>query len=356
MVNLLLDDIYGNGTIRFPNAQFQILSWLRFTYSFFNLELFNINQLSFCIWKGAGVMDILMVKLGSILFSLALVVFTVFVLKQHKFAKYFPCLSRRRFSVINGISAFYILCYAQCVKACFQVLVRSCLYNENYECTRHDVFYSGNMSSFQGPHIKYVAVAVLFIIFIVILPPVLLLFYPLFFKALGLCGLSESKVAIYLWKIMPIQLLDSFQNPFKDNCFFFAGLYFLYRAIASAGYILAQNLVQYYCIILLEFTIVTFLHSVFQPYKERLFNIIDALLFLNLALINGITLYNYLMYALERDHHNYWIAVQIVLLLLPLISVAIYLIGELAMQVKKRHQGSGNADGYRELSLSISRE
>ena len=43
-----------------------------FSYSFFNLEIFNINQLSFCIWKGAGVMDIFMVKLGAILFSLAL--------------------------------------------------------------------------------------------------------------------------------------------------------------------------------------------------------------------------------------------------------------------------------------------
>ena len=361
MVNLLLDNIYGNGTIHFTNAQFQTLAWLRFAYSFFNLELFNINQLSFCIWKGAGVMDILMVKLGCILFCLALVVSTVFVLKQRKFSKYFPCLSRRRFSVMNGISAFFILCYAQCVKACVQVLVTSCLYNENYECTRSVVFYSGNMYSFPGPHIKYLMVAVIFLIFIVILPPVLLLFYPLFFKILGLCGLSESKFATYLWKMMPIQLLDSFQNPFKDNYRFFAGLYFLYRTIVLGGYVLTYNLVQYYGFILLGFQIVIFLHSVFQPYKERLFNIIDALLFLNLLLISGITLYNYLVYDIrvneaERDHSIFWVAVQIVLLLLPLISICTYLIGKLAMQVKKRYLHSGNADGYRELSLSISRE
>ena len=350
--------IYANGTIHFPNAQLNIIHWLRFTYSFFNLEIFNIYQLSFCIWKGAGVMDILMVKLGSIFFALVLVTLTVLVLKQHKFAKYFPCLSRRRFSVMNGISAFFILCYAQCAKTCFQVLDTSCLYNENYECTRTVVFYSGNMLLFQGAHIKYATVAVLVLIFIVILPPVLLLFYPLFFKILGLCGLSESKFATYLWKMMPIQLLDSFQNPFKDNCRFFAGLYFLYRAIALAAYAITNTLVQYYALIELEFVIIIILHSVFQPYKERLFNIIDLLLFLNLVLINGITLFNYLLYTLRagvEQSASFWIVVQIVLLFLPLISVTIYLIVKLAIRDKKRCTCSGNSDEYRELSLSISR-
>ncbi|CAI8025471.1 hypothetical protein GBAR_LOCUS14717, partial [Geodia barretti] len=60
---------------------------------------------------------------------------------------------------------------------------------------------------------------------------ILLLFYPLFFRLLGLCSLSESPFAIRLWRVMPIQLLDSVQNPFRDNCRFFAGLYFLYRVL-----------------------------------------------------------------------------------------------------------------------------
>ena len=351
--------IYANGTVRFPNAQFQILTWLMFTYSFFNLEIFNINQLSFCIWKGAGVMDILMVKLASILFALALVLFTLLILRQHKLTKCFPCLSRRRFSVLNGISAFFIFCYAQCARTCFQVLDAACLYDENSECYKRVVLYSGNMSVFEGKHIKYATVAVVFLIFIVILPPVILLFYPLFFKILGLCGLSDSKFATYLWKMIPIQVLDSFQNPFKDNCRVFSGLYFLYRAIALASYALKKNLVHYYAAIELELALMILLHGVFNPYKSRIFNIIDFLLFLNLSFINGITLYNYVLYTLsknsvENDTH-FWITVQLLLLVLPLMAAGIYLFGKLALQLSihikslRNNMSSATRHGYEEI-------
>ena len=356
MVNLLY--IYGNGTIRFPNTQFQILNWLMFTYSFFNLEIFNVNQLSFCIWKGAGVMDILMVKLGAILFSLALVVVTFLVLKQHKFAKYFPCLSRRRFSVTNGICAFFILCYAQCARTCFQVLDTGCLYDENSECYKKVVSYNGNMALFHGAHIKYATVAVVFLIFIVIFPPIVLLFYPLFFKILGLCGLSESKFAMYLWKMMPIQVLDSFQNPFKDNYRVFSGLYFLYRAIALATYALTKNLIQYYGAFELELAFVILLHAAFNPYRSRIFNIIDLLLFLNLSFINGITQYNYVLYTLGKNgvdkNTHFLITVQLLLLVVPLMAAGIYLFVKLALQVSiyikslRRYMSSATRRGYEE--------
>ena len=345
--------IYANGTIRFSRAQFKILNWLMFTYSFFNLEIFNINQLSFCIWKGAGVMDILMVKLGTILFALALVLFTVFILRQHKLTKCFPCLSRRRFSVINGISAFFILCYAQCAKTCFQVLDSTCLNDENYKCIKNIIFYDGSMSSFQGEHIEYATMAVVMLIFLVILPPVLLLFYPLFFKILGLCGLSESKFATYLWKMMPIQLLDSFQNPFKDNCRFFAGLYFLYRTLAMLVYAKALGLRNYYAVIELEFGIIILFHSLFQPYKKVVFNVVDVLLFFNLILINGITLYNYFQYSFgvsgAVEASSFLTTLQIVLLFLPLVSAVIYLKVKLAIWIKCRYMSSGSTDGYKEI-------
>ena len=357
MVNLLY--IYGNGTIHFPNTQFHILNWLMFTYSFFNLEIFNVYQLSFCIWKGAGVMDILMVKLGAIFFSLALVVLTFLVLKQHKFAKYFPCLSRRRFSVTSGICAFFILCYAQCARTCFQVLDTGCLYDENSECYKKVVSYSGNMAFFQGAHIKYATVAVVFLIFIVIFPPIVLLFYPLFFKILGLCGLSESKFAMYLWKMMPIQVLDSFQNPFKDNYRVFSGLYFLYRAIALATYALTKNLIQYYAAFELELAFVILLHAAFNPYRSRIFNIIDLLLFLNLSFINGITQYNYVLYTLAKNgvdkNTHFWITVQLLLLVVPLMAAGIYLFVKVTLQVSiyikslRRYMSSATRRGYEEI-------
>ena len=340
MVNILRVYIYANGTIRFASIPYHILNWLMFTYGFFNLEVFNIDQLSFCMWEGASALDILMVKLGSILYALALVIFTVFILKQHKLAKYFPCLSRRRYSVINGISAFFILCCAQCAKTCFQVLDSSCLFDQNYHCSRRVFFYSGDINLLEGAHIKYAVVAIIFLIFIVVFPPILLLFYPLFFQILKLCHLSESRAAIYLWKLMSIQLLDSFQSSFKDNYRSFAGLYFVYRTFALVVYSFTKNLIQYYTAVEIEIVFMIFIHAMFQPYKRRVHNIIDLLLFFNLALINGISFYIYVLYIQSKDGVEsdtpFWIAVQLVLLFIPLFSVGITLIINITVLLKKK--------------------
>ena len=325
--------IHANGMIYFQTPILKAVDTTLFIYTFFNLDFFDYHSLSFCLWKGATVMDILMFRLVCICFALGLVFITVFLLKQYKFAKYCPCLLRRRYTVINGLSAFFTLCYARCAWICFIILVPTCLYDDNFKCFKMVTFYSGNLEYFGGAHIPYAIVAIIFLIFIVILPTVLLLFYPLFFRFLGLCNLSESRAAIFLWRMMPIQLLDSFQNPFKNDYRCFAGLYFVYRAVALTLHLFTTNLTQFFIALELQFIVVIFLHAAFQPYKKRLHNIIDLLLFFNLAFIHGITVYNYVTYVENKNSVfvkgngvDGWIIVQIVLLYLPLASATIVVI------------------------------
>ena len=339
--------IHANGMIYFPTLTFKVLDSTLFIYTFFNLDFFDYHSLSFCLWKGATVMDILMVRLGCICFALGLVFITVFLLKQHKLAKCFPCLLRRRYTVINGLSAFFTLCYARCAWICFRILVPTCLYDDNFRCLKRVTFYSGNLEYFGGAHIPYAIVAITFLMFIVILPAILLLFYPLFFRFLGLCNLSESRAAIFLWRMMPIQLLDSFQNPFKNDYRCFAGLYFVYRAVALTLHLFTINLTQFFYALELQFIIVIFLHAAFQPYKKRLHNIIDLLLFFNLAFIHGITMYNYTTYVENKNRVlistngvDRWMIVQIVLLYLPLVSAASVVITKLLILLRKALKGN----------------
>ena len=334
--------IHANGMIYFPTPIFKVLDSTLFIYTFFNLDFFDHNSLSFCLWKGATVMDILMVRLVCICFALGLVFITVFVLKQHKLAKYCPCLLRRRYTVINGLSAFFTLCYARCAWICFIILVPTCLYDDNFRCFKTVTFYSGNLEYFGSAHIPYATVAIIFLIFIVILPTVLLLIYPLFFRFLGLCNLSESRAAIFLWRMMPIQLLDSFQNPFKNNYRCFAGLYFVYRAVALSLHVFTRNLTQFFAALELQFIVVIFIHAAFQPYKKRLHNIIDLLLFFNLAFIHGITVYSYITYVENKNSVfvkgngvDGWIIVQIVLLYLPLVSATIVVTIKMLIVLRK---------------------
>ena len=328
--------IHADGIIYFPTLLNNVLGSLLYVYGFFSLDFFDLQQLSFCLWKGATVMDILMVQLVSICFALSLVFMTVFVLKQHKLAKCFPCLLRRRYTVINGLSAFFILCYARCAWICFMILAPACIYDYNFKCLRTIAFYSGSLMYFKGIHIVYAVVAVVFFIFIVILPALLLLFYPLFFRFLGLCNLSESRAAMFLWRMMPIQLLDSFQNPFKDEYRCFAGLYFLYRAVALALRLFTDHLTELVFGLELEFIVIIVLNAVFQPYKKRVHNIIDLLLFFNLAFINWITTYNLETSSVAlASSRVFWMTFQMFLLCLPLASAIIFIIIKMLTSLRK---------------------
>ena len=156
--------IHADGIIYFPTHLNNALISLLYVYGFFSLDFFDLHQLSFCLWKGATVMDILMVQLVSICFALSLVFMTVFVLKQHKLAKCFPCLLRRRYTVINGLSAFFILCYARFAWICFMILAPACIYDYNFRCLRTIAFYSGSLTYFKGIHIIYAVVAIIYLL------------------------------------------------------------------------------------------------------------------------------------------------------------------------------------------------
>ena len=349
--------LYGNGTIRFPHTQFKTLAWLMYIYGIFNLEFFQTDTTAFCIWKGANVMDIMMVKFGSICFALCLVLLTVRVLKQRRIAQHFPFILKRRYSVINSISAFFILCHAQCVNTCFKVLVSTCILDKDRHCLKYVILHGGNMEPFKGEHLKYALVAMIFLLCIVSLPPVLLIFYPLFFRLLGLCHLSESQFATRLWRMMPLQLLDSVQNPFRDNCRFFAGLYFLYRVLIPLLGLTVGNLVEYYAGVELILLVIILLHAIFQPYKSIFKNVVDLLLFFNLALLNGIVVYMYVSYATSEDSavHNLttFTIILIILFLLPLVCVAVFLSAKLPIFPKVMWH---NCRGYNAVQMSQSVE
>ena len=81
---------------------------------------------------------------------------------------------------------------------------------------------------------------------IVAIPPMLLILFPLILQLLSFCGLSESRVAVWIsshiWTIRLKPVLDSFQACFKDRFRFFAGLYFMYRVAIFAAYAFSKNI------------------------------------------------------------------------------------------------------------------
>ena len=265
-------------------------------YDVFNFEFFSVESLSFCLWNGSTVLDALAFKYITVLFSLGLVIFLVVILNTERCSRL--CNKRRKLdsktSVIHGLSAFLVICYAQCTRITFHILTRDILRGK-LEVQELPVTYYGGIPYFGKKHLVYAMPAIICCTTIVALPPIILFLNPLVLHLLELCGLSDHRLVnraqnlISIHRFMP--LFDSFQACYKDKMRFFAGLYFLYRIATLSVYTFCQSRTKYFAIS--EFLLLTFLgiHSLAQPYKSRKHNLIDSLIFLNLAVINGLTIF-----------------------------------------------------------------
>ena len=323
----LLTSLSFIDTVQFSRAAQLIQDIVTFPYNSFDLNFFYLESLSFCLWKGATFMEAMMMNYLTVLFALLLVLLTIYFTKHHYVRTKMSFRYNHQNSVlIHGLSAFFILCYSQAVRTNFHILNPACLYSTNYNCIVKVVHQAGNLMYLEGEHVPYAIVAILVLIFMIIIPPLLLLVYPLMFKLFGLCNLSETKLVTILWRMMPIQFLDAFQSSFKDKYRFFAGLYFLYRAIILTLYMWCQSWLEFYSAVQLLLTIILTVHSVLQPHKERKHNIVDSLLFANLCLINAIALYYYSrVESLDGFKSEVMVnalaIVQAVLIILPLLLV-----------------------------------
>ena len=309
----------------------------QFIYGLFNLDFFHTESLSFCLWPNASALDMLAFKYVTIIYVLVLVILVIwFMNKCHSGGKYLAKFCRFttiKTSVIHGISAFFILCYSQCLNISLKLLRSYCLtVKEGSNLTIYRrVWLNGNIFYFGGKHLPYALPALFCLLTIGIFPLILLLVCPLLSKILSWFGYEESKLVAFIYQRLPYNtlkpLIDSLQSCFSDNLRFFAGLYFLYRWLP---HILIARYHAFYTTVEAGIIVILTLHALCQPYTKKVHNIIDTLLFADLALINAITLAHYYVFrtALSRQKAKQYInktmAVQLVLIYLPLVVMMGY--------------------------------
>ena len=255
------------------------------TYGLLNFDFFNIEPLSFCLWKGSTVMDVLAFGYVTTTFSLCLVIFLVICLKYCRACR---LTTKRKINIsfTHGLTAFLCLSYTKCTTVTTYILAGIYLTKEGGK-TGNLVTFFGGLPYMSGEHLRY-AIPAIFFLFTIILPlPILLISYPLTLHLLSMCGLSEHWIVVRILRgirihqLMP--LLDSFQSCFKDKMRFFAGLYFLYRLLLPVFQSYISHLGT-----AVPLMSVLGIHAIAQPYKERKHNVIDALLILNLVGIYGL--------------------------------------------------------------------
>ncbi len=232
--------ITANNFINFPTVTKHLATTLFFIVQMFNLKFFSHPNMSFCLFKGAHSLHLLIFDYVTIFYSLLLILLTV-ILMSPRFSTIHKYLQKlkpgRKFilsrSIIHGLSGFLVMCYARSTTLSLHLLTPVWLYGKGSKRNETVVFYNGNMKYFQEKHLMYAIPALFALVFMTILPPLALLVYPLCYRVLALIRLEESQFTKLLCKVAPLEkfrpFFDSIQSPFKDEYRYFAGLYFIYR-------------------------------------------------------------------------------------------------------------------------------
>ena len=333
----------ARGIIQFPSLIDKLSIGYKIIYGLFNFDFFSVESLSFCLWRQATVLDIIVFKYVTTVFALGLVTVLVLII-NYCHCKRFYALKQKistRNSVIHGLSAFLVICYTQCTKVSFQILTPTILAGINGTEKPAITFYGG-IPFFGTKHKSYAIPACICIATFVAIPPLLLLVFPLYFHVLAFFGHGESRATNWasrrIWTVRLKPVLDSFQGCFKGKLRFFAGLYFVYRITILAVGTFSKITLELYITVGVVLVLMLTLHAVAQPYEKRQHNIVDSLMFVNLTIINGCTLYTYKYQAdTEREaivNVLFWI--QLILIYLPLVYMCILLTTRFIIKYRKK--------------------
>ena len=314
-------------------------------YGSFNLDFFKYeDELSYCLWDGATVMDVLAFRYLTAAYAFLLILLLLLSFKcpcwdkcQKLWERGQTVVGRSHHQdlVVHGISAFLVLSYAFTVKISFQLLSATQLYGEGSAPVKQVVFLSGNIEYFGARHLPYALPAVIVLI-LTTLPPIFLILHPNGLQLLNLClgeknvdkvdqccnkaACSTFQTIFRISRFKPF--FDSFQGCFKDKCRFFAGMFFLYRFLVSLIAAVATDITTFHATLEILSVFMLVFHAFFQPYERPLYNYLDTFMFGNLAFVNGLSLYG--VYSLPSSLRNETVMLsifQLLLIYLPLLLI-----------------------------------
>lgn len=336
----------------------------RIVYGLFNLEYFMIDELSFCLWDGFQVLDIITFKYVTILTGLGLVLTFLAIAQQDKCQRMFQLQRkvRAKISVVHGLSAFLVTCYVQSTKTTFFILKYVTPIGYSGRSLKSYSYYGG-IIYFGSEHLKYAVPALISFATVTVLPPLVLILNPLALQVLALCGLSEHRIVNKVLqltcanKLMPF--LDCFQGCYKNNLRFFAGLYFAFRVAILLCLLLVQeeHYMKFY--ILSVVLVILGLHSITWPYKRRIHNQINTAILLNFALINVCSIFASSTKQSHESVYDYNMGegliilqcLQLILIYIPMFAAIV----AVAMRVYTYFKSQAREEEYHSMDIDMHR-
>ena len=173
-------------------------------YSIANLQFFQHNIFSYCLFPSAGTVDILAFNL-ILSFYPILLVFIYFLLR-HYCTRKLQCLQRFRVStksVTHGICAFLILCYAKINVLAFGILKSADISYINGTSFSKVVYLQGSLTYVGDSLYDVYAVGSLFaIVTVIFIPTLILIFHPIMIEVVRYFKWGDTKCVVFHQQII----------------------------------------------------------------------------------------------------------------------------------------------------------
>ena len=267
-------------------------------------------------------------------------------------------LWKTRSNIVNGLAAFMVLSYSKIAVVSFSLLATTSLNSEDGLQSIHVVRFQGNFKPFQGDHLPYAILAAVMIVTVVAIPPLLLLFYPLFPRIYERANLGRyrffSKLNRLNNRFLANGLLPAFQGCYQHKYGFFAGVLFLFRIFFLAAFAVAWNVETMFVWNAAISLALLLFHAVLQPYENRLINILDTFMYTNMVLINLISLYSLYAFQDSGAIHPTAFYIQLLLIYAPMGYITGWIVFSLVRAFRKCYIRGKDIKFYRQVPRSNS--
>ena len=280
-------------------------SFARWTINFFasvygvwNLDFLRIVYPSFCLYPGISSLHVLALDYAVAVYPLILIVITYILVELHDhnfrilvwlwrplrrcFIRFRRSLDIKT-SLVDAFATFLLLAYVKFLSVSMDLLIPVYLYDAHGKVVDTYLYFDATIEYLSNEHFAWFTLAVVIVLLFNILPLILFYLYPCqCFQKL----LTHSRLRCHALHTF----MDVFQGCYKNrsdgSCDrrWFSSVYLVVRIVFLLVAMGVHCRVAYCLLIAMLMIITALLVGLIQPYKSTVFNTVDALLFLALAM------------------------------------------------------------------------
>ena len=266
----------------------------------FNLDFLRLVYTPFCLQPHTNTLHVLALDYLIAVYPLLLIALSyLLVLLYDRNVRLIVCLwksflplfikFRRQWNVRNSLvevfATFLLLSYVKILSVSVDLLVPVLLYDQRgHTLPQLYLFNQGDLPFLGSQHLPYACLALSFLLAFTLLPMLLLFLYPCscFQACLNRTGCSCQLLHTFM---------DTFQGHYKNGTNdtrdfrFFSGLYLLLRVVVYASTVVTYQIASsaYTTVII---AVLALSVALVRPYKRNIYNIVDACLLLNTAVVS----------------------------------------------------------------------